>query len=65
MQSQQRTYLLCACHRYVRGDERVNQKWLKRALEERPCVVANAIIHYQVWLAPFAFAVCVRATVAE
>jgi hypothetical protein len=38
----------------VRGDERVNQKWLKRALEERPCVVANAIIHYQVRLAPFA-----------
>ena len=32
---------------YVRADERVNQKWLTRALDERPCVVANAILHYQ------------------
>ena len=32
---------------YVRTIERVNQKWLDHSLKDDPCMVANAIIHYQ------------------
>ena len=32
---------------YVRTSERVNQKWLNHSLTDDPCIVANAIIHYQ------------------
>jgi hypothetical protein len=31
---------------YVRGNERVNQQWLAATLRERPCIVANAYLHY-------------------
>ena len=33
--------------RYVKGNTRVNQKWLQLAMQKRPCVVANALIHYE------------------
>ena len=45
---------------YLRGNERVNQKWLRRAEEERPCVVANALLHYQFVIAYAKLAVELR-----
>jgi hypothetical protein len=32
---------------YVRKNKRVNQKWLIESVIERPCIVANALVHYQ------------------
>jgi hypothetical protein len=31
---------------YLRGNDRVNQKWLGITISQRPCVVANALAHY-------------------
>ena len=33
--------------KYVRDNDRVNQKWLSSAIQDTPCVVADAIVHYQ------------------
>ena len=32
---------------YVQLNKRVNQQWLRHTTQEQPCVVANALVHYQ------------------
>jgi hypothetical protein len=33
--------------KYVQGSPKMNQKWLRGAIFEMPCVIADAIVHYQ------------------